>query len=344
MKTKSRFKIDIASRAGVLSSLLALTFAGNASGQDPLVLDHLELLRPPGEVCTITFGADQGQQIIARSSSDLECWVFAGVCDEITPCHYQFVDLGAVELPGQFYQFECFNPEIPLPPQFEQLRLELGDEEFSQWLASNVEQFGTLQGISTEQVEEFDESSQEQFQEIEDTLDFWLKDFHNAADPMILPELVLPTEFEEIRLDWGDYDFTQLLVENLDQWGNLQGLCEPLITYWEDHEPLLLVEFQNEEQVLELWLESYLIELPPIILENFEAQEAPLPPQLEQLRLELGDEAFAEWLRSNRQEVGNLQGFPEGDLPEDGPVREQFEAMEADLERWLSEFENPRPR
>ena len=275
----SRFKIGMACRAGLLSSLSALASVGNSAGQEPLVLDDLKLLRPPGEVCTVTFGADEGQQIVAWSSLDLKCWVFAGACDEITGGRYQFVDLGAIELPGQFYLFETFDPQVPLPPQFEQLRLQMGDEQFAQWLQSNFEQFGTLQGLTPNQVEEMDESIQEQVQEVEEILGFWLKDFFNEAAP-ILPELELPTEFEEARLGWGDYDLAQLLVDNLDLWGNLQGVCEPLMIEWEQNEPLVLVEFQNEEQALGIWLESYLVELPPIILENFMEEENLLPPQL----------------------------------------------------------------
>ncbi|MGJ8695546.1 MAG: hypothetical protein ACSHYF_04460 [Verrucomicrobiaceae bacterium] len=338
MKAISRFGIGQACGAGVLSSFVALGGAGNLWGQEPLVLEKVELLRPVGEACTVTFEAEPGLQLRVWSSGDLECWVFAGGVCEAGEGIYEFVDLGAIELPEQFYRFECFDPVVALPPQLEQLRMELGDEQFAQWLRSNQEQSGTLQGVSSEEVDALDEGSREQFYEQEEALRFWLKDLENEA-ALVLPELELPPVFEEVRLDWGDYDFAQLLVGNLDDWGNLQGICEPLVVYWEENEPLKLVEFQNEEQVLELWLESYLMELPPIVLENFMEEEPPLPPQLEQLRQELGDEAFAEWLHSNLQQTGNHQGIDESGVPEEGSeAREQFESVESALERWLSEF------
>ena len=68
MQTNSRFKIGTACRAGALSSLVAFAAVGNLSGQEPLVLDGLKLIRPPGEACTLTFGAEQGQQIMGWSN------------------------------------------------------------------------------------------------------------------------------------------------------------------------------------------------------------------------------------------------------------------------------------
>ena len=343
METKSRFEICQASRAGVLSSLVALASAGSLLGQElpdqqPLTLEELQLLRPLGEACTVTFGSEQDQQILVRSSTDLECWVFAGGCDEINQGSYQFIDLGAAELPGQYYQFESFDSEIQLPPQFEQLRAQLGEEGFAQWLQSNLDQFGTLQGLTPEEIEAMDEVAREQFEDSEDLLNFWLKDLNNESAPL-LPELELPPQFEVIRSDWGDYDFAKLLVGHLDSMGNLQGICEPLVIEWEQHEPILFEEFQQEEQVLVIWLDDYLEQLPPIILENFEEEQKELPPHLEQIRQEIGDENFAQWLKDNADQSGNLQGIPESEIPEEGTeAREEFDILEGDLQTWLSDF------
>jgi len=342
MKTNSRIGIGTTCRVAVLSSLVSLASLATSFGQEPLALDDLKLVRPPGEACTITFGSEEGQQIMGWSSPDLECWIFAGVCDEVDEGLYQFVDPRAIELPDQFYRFETFNPEVPLPPQFEQLRMELGDENFAQWLQSNLEESGTLQGIPQEEIENLNENNQQQVYEIEDALEYWLKDFRNDSAP-VLPDLELPPLFEEVLEEWGAYDFGQLLVGNLDQWGNYQGICEPLVIEWELNEPIILEEFRLEDQKLELWVEDYLAELPPVILENFAGEEAEvLPPQYEQLRLEMGNENFADWLRNNHEESGNLQGVNEHTLP--SGFEEEFAKVEEILERWLGNFENQTSR
>lgn len=334
--------MGMACRAGVLYSLLAV--AGNVSAQEPLVLKDLKLLRPPGDPCTITFGTAPGLQIVARSSSDLKCWVFAGGCDETAQGDYQFIDVGSIEQPGQLYQFEIHDPKIELPLPLEQLRINLGDEQFAEWLQTNLEQSGTLQGITDEDLERLEESQLEEIQQTEDLLIYWLRDFYNESAPL-LPELELPPLFEEIRLDWGDYDFAQLLVDNLNQSGNLHGICEPLFIEWEQNEPLVLIEFQTAEEMMGIWLENYILELPPIIQEAFPEVEQPLPPQFEQLRMELGDEGFAGWLLRNREQSGTLQGITESELPEPGSVaRDEVEAAEAVLEKWLNDFLNRDPR
>ena len=338
MKANSRFEMSMVGRAGVLSSLISLASTGSSFGQEPLALENLKLLRPPNEACTVTFEAEEELQVIVWSSTDLDCWNFSGRCVEFDLGDYQFIDVGAIELPGQFYKFEIFDPQVELPPQFEQLRAELGDEGFSQWLQSNEEQFGTLQGISPEQIAELPEDQQEQVQQIEGLLEYWLRDFLNESAPPS-PELVLPPIFEELRIDWGDYDFAKLLVGHMDDFGNFQGICPPLVLEWQEQEPPIYIEFQTEEQRLGQWLENYLIELPPLVLENFEPQPQPqpLPPQYEQLRMELGDEGFAQWLSSNREQFGNHQGIIEGELPEE--ALEPFQEIELILEAWLTEFE-----
>ena len=330
--------MSMAGRAGLLSVLIALAPVGNTFGQEPLNPGHLKFVCPVGEACTITFVTNPGLQIVTRASSDLECWSFVGGCSEVSEGHYQFIDLGAEELPTQFYQFGVFDPEVALPPQLEQLRAQMGDEQFAQWLQSNLDIFGTLQGTPQEEIEGWDGSSREQFAEMEEVLQVWLRDFHNEAT-FEIPDLELPMEFEELRLDWGDYDFGRLLVENLDNWGNLQGVCDPLVIEWEQNEPLVFEKFELEELLLQQWFESYLMELPQLVLVNFAEEKNHLPPAYEQLRQELGDEAFAQWLETNLQESGNHQGV--GEIPGEGaPAREEFEVAEENLQNWLEEFKD----
>ena len=84
----------------------------------------------------------------------------------------ELVDLLAMELQEQDSQ------SSELPPQFEQLRQELGDEAFADWLTSNLEQFGSLQGVSREEFEqaasELGEEAVQEFTEVEEALQDWL--------------------------------------------------------------------------------------------------------------------------------------------------------------------------
>ena len=336
MKTNSPLEMGTTFRAGALSSLLALASAGISLGQEPLELENLEIFRPQDEPWLVTFNAEIDQQYIVYSSIDLECWGYAGACFELDLGDYQFVDQALLPPSKQFFIFETFDPEVTLPPQLEQLRMELGDEQFAQWLEQNAEETGNRQGVSEDQVEELPEDQREQFEQIEDVLDRWLKDFLNEPLP-VLPGFELPLEFEEVRLEWGDYDLARLLVQNQDQFGNFHGICPPIVIEWEELELPVYFEFQTEEQMLGQWLENYLIELPPILLEDFEPQPQPLPPHLEQLRQELGDEGFAGWLQRNREQFGSLQGVNEEELPEE--AREQYREIESILEAWLTEFE-----
>ena len=63
-----------------------------------------------------------------------------------------------------------------LPPQFEQLRLELGDESFAEWLHNNQLQTGTLSGVPMEAVEQLDGAALRQLEATEAALDLWLRD------------------------------------------------------------------------------------------------------------------------------------------------------------------------
>ena len=69
-----------------------------------------------------------------------------------------------------------------------------------------------------------------------------------------------------------------------------------------------------------------------------------LPEHLEQLRGELGDQAFAEWVSMNAEQTGNLQGFPQDVLQvwarESPQQLRQFEQVEVRLDGWLRDFES----
>jgi len=333
MNANSRFELGTVSRAVVVSSLVALGSAGTVLGQEALDLKNLKIVLPPNEMPVATFEAEEDQQVLVFSTPDLQCWGFAGGCVEWNPGDYQFVDLRVGQDDRQFY---VFAP--PLPPQFEQLRAELGDEQFAEWLEQNVAETGSLSGVPEDRLDGLGEAERQAFDEQEGVLEQWLKDFKNESTPL-LPELELPPLFEEVRIEWGDYDLAKLLVQNQDQWGNLHGICPPFIIEWQEQNPVIFVKFQTEEQVLQQWLEDYLVQLPPDLLAEFEPQEKPLPPNLEQLRLELGDENFAEWLSENRERFGNHQGINEGTLPDDPGFMEEFEAVEEALRCWLEEFD-----
>ena len=124
MKTNSPLEMGTTFRAGALSSLLALASAGISLGQEPLELENLEIFRPQDEPWLVTFNAEIDQQYIVYSSIDLECWGYAGACFELDLGDYQFVDQALLPPSKQFFIFETFDPEVTLPPQLEQLRMD----------------------------------------------------------------------------------------------------------------------------------------------------------------------------------------------------------------------------
>ena len=107
---------------------------------------------------------------------------------------------------------------------------------------------------------------------------------------------------------------------------------------------LVVLEFgdiENEPDVAQDLLDALASEYAEL-LDTDQTDNNPLPPQFEQLRQELGDEAFAEWLQSNKEQFGSLQGISEGEL--DGFSQEQieqFEAIEESLQQWLTGTEEP---
>ena len=190
-----------------------------------------------------------------------------------------------------------------LPPQFEQLRQELGDENFAEWLQQNLEQTGTFAGISADQIGELSQPEIQQIDQQEAVLHAWLRQHTESHQPLDLPE-----QFEILRTDHGDRWLGLWLESNATLFGNLSGLPEQAIIELEVVDPGLQgLEFQ--EQALQHWLEqldeAVILPLPgeEILLEIPTGFDGQLPPAMEQMRLALGNESFAQWLESNLETI-----------------------------------------
>lgn len=79
-----------------------------------------------------------------------------------------------------------------LPREFEQLRQELGDEGFANWLQSNAEQFGNLIGMPESAVRELDENAQRELERTNGLLDKWLGRFDEQNESPVEWELIVP--------------------------------------------------------------------------------------------------------------------------------------------------------
>jgi len=80
------------------------------------------------------------------------------------------------------------------------------------------------------------------------------------------------------------------------------------------------------------------------LIGTVDIEVAELPNQLEQLRLQLGDESFAAWLQNNQDQFETLQGVDESVVAGfDDETRQQFYEVESILEQWLDQFNNPCP-
>ena len=240
---------------------------------------------------------------------------------------------------------------VELPPTLEQLRLDLGDEGFAHWLESNQEQFGSLQGFDAQQVGDLEANDPEAFEQYSTTealLENWLDVFHgneNCDGPteveleLIENAFLLRPDFNQILVESGDEQLVFVLQTNHQQSGNFQNVDVGVVENWEVNFPELFIEFETIESGLQLWLET--VDLGEgCEVDGMNKGPAPdLPPALEQLRQELGEESFAEWLASNQEQFGNLQGVNEqivNDLRENAPsAYEEFETAEQTLQAWL---------
>ncbi|BCX48044.1 hypothetical protein HAHE_19520 [Haloferula helveola] len=263
----------------------------------PVILGPIELDLLPGGACVITFEAEPDLQFITLTTDDLQTWSYLGCCQEIYPGTYEYLDLGACELPGCFYQIELIDQPVELPPQFEQLRMELGDESFAEWLRSNAEQTGSLQGINESEVDD-DSGLHQQFLDLEKALELWLEQFEKGQEPPV---------------------------------GQDTGETEPPLGGEGSNEPP-----SSEEDP---WVPAEEDDSDPVIV-NPQSQGVELPPQFEELRRELGDESFEQWLRENLRQFGSLQGVSTEELNElqrsNPSAYEELMQTESLLEQWLA--------
>ena len=322
------------------SALLSFGFLQTAVAnppQPPAILGPIELDRCEDGSCVIEFLAEPENDYTIYVSTDLYNWQPLGFFVEVEPGRFEYVDGDSQNNSSRYYQVEIHVPEPqpqPLPPQFEQLRQELGDEAFAEWLESNMEQTGTLSGIPEDQVNEMGPAELEQFEQMEQALQQWLEDFHAQNNPPEEePVIILPIYNGTYQAMGGD-DFSNLLLENYDQWGNFQGICPQALQDMNNFYPELYLEFQDAEQQLQDILNSGLVLPDPP--QNDPPQ---LPPHLEELRQQLGDQAFAEWLQSNMTMWGNYQGLSQqaiSDLQQNFPQQyQEFQQVEQLLQQWL---------
>ncbi len=267
------------------------------------------------------------------------------------------------------------NGPPELPPEFEQLRLELGDEGFAEWLESNRQQTGTASGVSAEDIEQLGPQEIDQFEQVEDILNDWTRHFEEGgAGPVVTLEeidgllegvveelavLVLETvpenQLQQILIFENEQPEQFLFRTNVDDlvppdlWrqaidnSQLPELGQVLIDPPQqealaDLVVLELVEFNNEQFLYDSISEPLIIDLSGVL--NGPSQPPELPPQFEQLLQELGEEQFVEWLLTNQQETGTFSGVTEdtiGELDPEGLA--ELDRVEGLLDQWLRNFD-----
>jgi hypothetical protein len=317
-------------------AMISLGLTGTTQAQDgepPAILSPVGIDRCDDGAMTINFAGDPEYDYTVFVSPDLVNWEPLGFFVEVAPGQFEYVDSEASGLSSRFYQVEVhLDPpaQNSLPPQLEQLRLELGDEAFGQWLEQNKQETGTHQGVPEETVEGMTPEEQEQFEAIEQMLEEFLNDLNEVVNPPV----VLPPYIETFKV-MGEEAFVELLVENQSTWNNYQGVCGPVVIEMGNLYPELYQGFLEIEEQLGDYIESVLNPpVPPPVV---------LPPNLEQLRLELGDEGFKQWLLSNKNQWGNYQGLSGAaiqEMQENFPeIYEEYQQTEELLGEWLEQQE-----
>lgn len=312
------------------AAFLGMNGAADAQEPEPLaILSPIEFDFCDAGVCTIGFTGLSECEYTIWGSGDLENWDALGFFVETSPGQFEFVDSGSADQSKRYYQIEFhFDPpeQVELPPEYEQLRLELGDEGFGQWLEQNKQETGNHQGVPEGVVNGMSPEEQQLFDDIEQLLE----DFLNELNGPVEPPLVLPAYIETFEI-MGPDAFVDALNQNFINLGNYQGVCGTSLIEMGELYPELYQGFLDIEQQLQDYFEGLLI-LP-------DPPQVELPPQLEQLRQELGDEAFAEWLQNNMQQWGNLQGIAENAVQEmQANFPEQYQEFlerEQLLQQWL---------
>lgn len=234
-----------------------------------------------------------------------------------------------------FAHLDATDSQIDLPPQFEQLRMELGDQGFADW-QSNQEQTGTLSGIDRGQIEQLDAEQLHDLDQQEAALDRWLVAF---SDPMPMPSPELPEKIETFRVEQGDKWLAIWLESNAALFGNHLGLPEQQLVELE-FDDFGLMEFQQQDQVLGDWLRTVgqPLLLPPagqaIDMEVPLGFAEQLPQQMEGLRLAIGNESFAAWLESNLAQFGNAMGVQDANW-----LTPEMQSQEQVLLEWLDSYQ-----
>lgn len=332
----------------VASFVLPALFVGSTWAQEQdLEIDLSGLdIKPTYEInfdesCTIRFDGSPETEYVILASEDLFRWEPIGICQEYAVGQFQYIDLEAGQYDARFYQIHL-PPEgepQPLPPQLEQLRAELGEEAFSQWLQSNKEQTGNLQGIPESELENLQNNHPEAFEQFEET-ERALEDYlaSRNAEEGALPPVALPEQHELLLEEMGEAQFVDMLLTSQQHWGNYQWVCGTALIEMEVLFPEAYQQFLEVDQALQDFLDGApLLPQPPVAA----PQPDELPPSFEDLRARLGDEQFAEYLRSNMQQWGNHQGIcgtaiaeMQRNFPE---LYQQFVDTEQALRQWLAQ-------
>ena len=210
------------------------------------------------------------------------------------------------------------NGPPELPPQFEQLLQELGEEQFVEWLLTNQQETGTFSGVTEGAIGELDSEGLAELERVEGLLDQWLRNFdretggNEPCPDIVLPDpnvddqpIELPPEMEQLRQELGDEAFAEFLQSNLEQIGNLTGVSQDELDQFDEEQ---LAEFDCRDELLQAWLEDF--------QENVEP-ELVLPGDADAN----GEVDFSDFLIMSRHFGTEVEGgFLEGDFDLNGVV------------------------
>lgn len=210
------------------------------------------------------------------------------------------------------------NGPPELPPQFEQLLQELGEEQFVEWLLTNQQETGTFSGVTEGAIGELDSEGLAELERVEGLLDQWLRNFdretsgNEPCPDIVLPDpnvddqpVELPPEMEQLRQELGDEAFAEFLQSNLEQIGNLTGVSQDELDQFDEEQ---LAEFDCRDELLQAWLEDF--------QENVEP-ELVLPGDADAN----GEVDFSDFLIMSRHFGTEVEGgFLEGDFDLNGVV------------------------
>lgn len=116
-----------------------------------------------------------------------------------------------------------------LPSQYESLRQQLGDEQFSDWLESNSQQTGRLSGVSDSEAAQLPPEALEQLDSVEQALDRWQRAFRREAVEALEPLYLVGDLDENGTIGFEDFlivgqNFGQEVALGTDGDINLDGV------------------------------------------------------------------------------------------------------------------------